>query len=291
MPGVATRPGLCWGLMPATVSSLLAEVPDLPEHEAVRLLLAAARTDRSWVLGNPEVSAGVADRFFAGVRRRRGGEPLQYIEGGTQFGPIELSVDSRALIPRPETERLFELCLELTAGIDAPVVVDLCTGTGNVALAVKHSVPEAAVYATDVSPDAIALASQNGEDLGLDVRFATGDLFAPLPASLRGGVDLVVANPPYVSEDEYQALPPEIALHEPRAALVAGNDGLDILRRIAADASDWLRPGGVIACEIGETQGNACVGVFSLFGARIELDLAGRERFVVGCAPMLRDVH
>jgi release factor glutamine methyltransferase len=277
--------------MPDTVSSLLQGVDDLPDHESIRLLLAAAGADRTWMLGNPAVSGEVADRFGSFVGRRRRGEPLQHIEGSVRFGPIDLQSDGRALIPRPETERLWELCVALLEGIEAPVIVDLCTGSGNLALALKHAIPDAEVLGTDLSRDAISLAAENRAGLGLDVTFIEGDLFAVLPRALRQRVDLMVSNPPYVSDGQYLVLPTEITDYEPRSALVAGPDGLDVLRRIAAGAIDWLRPGGAIVCEIGETQGDLCRSIFSTYQPAIERDLAGRDRFVLGCAPMPRDLH
>ena len=277
--------------MTETASSLLARVQDLPDHESVRLLLAAAETGRSWMLGDPIVSAEVAARFAHYVNRRRKGEPLQHIEGSTQFGPIELKVDQRALIPRPETEVLWELAMGLIGDVASPVIVDLCTGSGNLALALKHSIPGAEVVAIDLEADAIALATANGVKLGLDVDFVQGDLFGGLDSELRGRIDLIVSNPPYVSASEFAELPGEITQYEPSTALVAGGDGLDILRRIAAEAMGWLRPGGQIACEIGETQGDAVRDLFAGYCPEIRQDLSGRDRFVIGCAPMAANLH
>jgi release factor glutamine methyltransferase len=277
--------------MTDTVSSLLGEVHDLPDHESVRLLLAAAETDHAWMLGDPAVSLEVADRFSRYVDRRRDGEPVQYIEGSTQFGPIELKVDDRALIPRPETEMLWELAMGLIGDVASPIIVDLCTGSGNLALALKHSTPGAEVVAIDAMADAIALATANGVDLGLDVAFVQGDLFGALDSALRGRIDLIVSNPPYVSDREFAELPIEITQYEPSTALVAGSDGLEILRRIAAEATRWLRPGGQIACEIGETQGDAVRDLFAVYCPEIREDLTGRDRFVIGCAPMAANLH
>lgn len=277
--------------MTDTVSSLLACVRDLPDHEAIRLLLAAADTDRSWMLGDPSVSTKVADRFASYVARRRNGEPLQYIEGTVQFGPIELAVDRRVLIPRPETERLYELAMACLEGRTDPLVVDFCTGSGSLALALRSACPTAAVVGADVSPAALEVAVANASDLGLDVEFLAGDLFAALPEDMAGRIDLIVTNPPYVSLTDYANLPAEIAEHEPSVALVAGPDGLDILERIAAEAAGWLSPGGVIICEIGEAQGEACRRLFAAYSADILTDLAGKDRFVLGTAPMPVDLH
>lgn len=277
--------------MTDTALSLLGSARELPEHEAIRLLLLAAQADRSWMVGDPEVTGDVADRFLRYVARRRRREPIQYIEGSTHFGPIKLRVDKRALIPRPETERLWELCVNALHGRDTPVIVDLCTGSGNLALALQHALPRATTIATDMSAAAITLAKENAEALGLGVTFEVGDLFTALPETLRGEVDLIVSNPPYVSNEEYRLLPSEISEHEPSTALLAGPDGLDVLRRIAAEAITWLRPGGTIACEIGETQGDPCMSIFARYRPRIEKDLTDRDRFVLGSAPMAQDVH
>lgn len=278
-------------IMPLTISSLLERARDLPDHEATRLLLSAAERDRSWMLGDPEVSPEIASRFLDHLARRRSGEPLQYIEGTTQFGPVALHVDERALVPRPETELLWEMAVGLVAEIEAPIIVDLCTGSGNLALALKHSLPQSRVVGSDLSEHALELAIHNRDDLGLDVVFVPGDLFDALPTDLRHHVDLIVSNPPYVGDDEYRLLPDEITRYEPRDALVAGPEGLDVLRRIAARAADWLRPGGAMICEIGETQGGACMSIFAPYRPRIEKDLSIRDRFVLGYAPMERVVH
>lgn len=276
--------------MAPTLSHLLAQVPDLADHEARRLLLLAAGADPVWMIGDPDVSPSVAEQFRRHVARRRSGEPLQYIEGTVQFGPLELLIDERALIPRPETERLWELLAGISE-LGSAVIVDLCTGSGNLALALSHSFPGANVFGVDSSTAAVALAQENASKTMLNVRFLEGDLFEPLPESLLGNVDLVVSNPPYIAEAEVVDLPGEIRDHEPIAALEAGPTGLEILNRIAGEAVDWLRPGAIIACEIGETQGEDCLRIFSDFDPRIERDLAGRPRYILGRAPHRRDVH
>jgi len=272
-------------------SALLQEVMDLPEHEGIRLLLAAASADRSWLLGNPVVAPDVADRLRAYAERRRNGEPLQYIEGTVQFGPVEVAVDRRVLIPRPESEQLFEAAVEKLRPIPTPTVVDLGTGSGNLALAIKHTVPEARVVATDVSPDAVAVAKDNAELLALSVELLEGDLFGALPPELAGSVDLIVSNPPYVTRDECALLPAEVADWEPGLALDGGANGLDVLERIAAEARSWLRPGGWLMCEIGERHGPAVTHLFAAFRPEIHRDLAGRDRFLLGSAPMVGDLH
>ena len=264
-------------------ATLLRSVPDLPQHESRRLLEAA--TGRSWteLLLGVDLSSDDVEVFRALVERRRAREPLQYIEGSAQFGLIEVAVDPRVLVPRPETEQLYEIACGV---VDNPsVIVDLCTGSGNLAIALKHAFPDATVYATDISPEAVDLARENVENAGLDVTILRGDLFDPLPDHLRGGVDLIVSNPPYLAAAELADLPIDVRDHEPTMALVAGPIGDEVLARIAGAALDWLRPGGVIACEISEFHGPVIAAHFAHIGGKIRRDLSGKERFVIGAAP------
>lgn len=221
------------------------------------------------------------------VVARLGGEPLQYLEGTAAFGPLELLVDRRVLIPRPETEQLWELAIGLVRS--PKLVVDLCTGSGALALAIKHRFSAAVVYATEMSPDAASVARLNAERLGLAVSVAVGDLFDPLPAGFKQRVDLVVANPPYVAPGDWVSLPPDVR-REPRMALVASDSGLAVLRRIAAEAAAWLAPDGWVAVEIGETQGEAVRSMFETRLADVEVkrDLTGRDRFVIGRRPQFQ---
>ncbi len=238
----------------------------LPPHEA-RRLRAVARDEGH----HAELAA-----------RRRGGEPLQYLEGTVQFGPLELAIDRRALVPRPETEGLWEMAVAaLGEAGPGTVIVDLCTGSGNLALALKHAFPRARVYATDTSEEALSLAKENTARTGLDVTLLPGDLFDPLPPKLMGRIDLLVANPPYVADAEYPALPPDVR-REPREALVAGPAGTEVLTRIGEGARWWLATGGWAVVEIGETQGERAMGLFPGLDREIRRDLAGRDRYLVG---------
>lgn len=238
----------------------------LPDHELRRL----------------EAVAGLNGTIEDLIRRRLDGEPLQYIEGTTQFGPLELVVDRRVLIPRPETETLFEIASKMVRLPE--VIIDLCTGSGALALALKQRFPAAAVFATDISTDAIEVAAENMARTDTSIYLADGDLFDPLPTSLIGEVDLIVANPPYVSEAEFASLPDDVK-REPRVALVSGRSGLEIIERIGASASQWLRPGGVVICEIGEKQGIAAASSFPDIPVVIRQDLNGRDRYVLGVKP------
>jgi release factor glutamine methyltransferase len=268
---------------PVNSTDLLRSVPDLPQHEVRRLLEAA--TGRRWtdLLLGVDLTTAEVEAFHGVVERRRSGEPLQYIEGSVPFGPIEVAVDPRVLVPRPETEQLYEIACDCTQ--DPLVIVDLCTGSGNLAIALKHAFPAATVYAVDISPEAVDLARENARQAGLDVTILAGDLFGPLPFHLTGRVDLIVSNPPYLAAAELAGLPVDVRDHEPTMALVAGPVGDEVLARIAEAAADWLRPGGVVICEISEFHGAAVASHFAPLGGEIHRDLSGRERFVIGAAP------
>lgn len=238
----------------------------LPDHELARL----------------EAVAGPDKPLETLVERRLSGEPLQYIEGTAAFGPLNLIVDERVLVPRPETETLFEIASKMVRFPE--VIIDLCTGSGALGLALKQRFPGASVFATDVSEDAIDVAFSNRHQTGLDVYLAVGSLFDPLPASLLGEVDLIVANPPYVAESDFETLPLDVQ-KEPRVALVSGPTGLEVIQQIGAAAAQWLRPGGVIVCEIGENQGVSASSCFADLPAVVRQDLTGRDRFVVAVKP------
>ncbi|MCI0544041.1 MAG: peptide chain release factor N(5)-glutamine methyltransferase [Actinobacteria bacterium] len=238
----------------------------LPPHELSRL----------------EAVAGPDRPLQSLIDRRMAGEPLQYIEGTAAFGPLELDVDPRVLVPRPETEGLFEIASKMMR--NPKVIVDLCTGCGALALALKHRFPTASVFATEISEGAVEVAYGNRYKTGLDVYLAVGDLFDPLPAALLGEVDLVVSNPPYVSEGDFHTLPRDVQ-REPKVALVSGPTGLEVIERIGSTVADWLRPGGVVVIEIGEFQGVAASSTFVGIPTVVRQDLAGRDRYVVGVKP------
>jgi release factor glutamine methyltransferase len=268
---------------PTTPAGLLDATADLPRHEVERLLMAATGLGRSGLLLTGALPDEAVHRFEALLARRRAGEPLQYLEATVDFGPVTLHVDRRALIPRPETERLWELATELHAG-EVKVIVDLCTGSGNLALACAHHWPEARVLATDRSAAAAALARENADALALPVEVLVGDLFDPLPADLAGRVDLLVANPPYLSEAELGQAPAEV-LAEPRDALVAGTDGIEVVARIGAGAGRWLAADGVAVVEVSEHHAHRAAALFAGLDATVHHDLAGRPRFVVARRP------
>lgn len=195
------------------------------------------------------------------IARRQGGEPLEYVLGRTTFMGLQFSCAPAALIPRQETELLARTALEfirrLPEGPTPPLVVDMGTGSGNLAVAMAVHAPHIRVVASDVSPEAVELARGHVDRYGLASRLTLfcGDLFAPLDeAGYRGRVDVVVCNPPYIPNSSLAKLAPEIINHEPVTALDAGAYGLDIFRRLIADSPLFLKPGGVLVFEIGEGQ-------------------------------------
>jgi release factor glutamine methyltransferase len=253
----------------------------IPEHERERLTIAVTGRDRSSLALDPPTPEQM-NRVDDLEARREAGVPLQYLEGTVQFGPLELTIDDRALIPRPETERVWEEAVaSLGQAGPGTVIVDLGTGSGVLALALKHAFPEAQVFGVDISEVAIALAKENAARLDLDVTFVVGDLFDPLPDRLMGRVDLLISNPPYVAEAELEGLPEEVRDHEPRAALVAGPTGLEVLERIADEGFWWVGIGGWVICEIGDSQGEAAHETFFAFDREVRPDLTGRDRILV----------
>lgn len=222
---------------------------------------------------------GPAVRTFQDFVRRRSveREPVAYIVGARHFRHLELTVDRRALIPRPETELLVEVALTLSEGSR---VLDVGTGSGAVALALKDERPDLQVSGSDLSEDALKLARSNGVRLGLDVRWIEADLLA----GVAGEFDAILSNPPYVRDGDRPALAPEILRHEPPSALFAGADGLDTIRPLVAQAG--ARPSvRVLALEIGAGQAATVGELMRAAGfptVRAERDLAGIERVVVG---------
>jgi release factor glutamine methyltransferase len=236
-------------------------------------------------LDEPATERMVA-QLDAMVARYRAGEPLAYVMGHWSFRTIELMVDRRVLIPRPETEMVAGRALELARGVaDQRRVVDLGTGSGAIGLSLAAELPimGTEVWLTDYSTDAVDVARANAIGLGraaANVRVSHGSWFDALPVDVRGEIDVVVSNPPYIADGD-----PEVAEsvleYEPHTALFAGDDGLDDVRTIARDARDWLRSGGWLVMEIGYRQGDAVKALLEGFGyadVAIANDLTGRPR-------------
>lgn len=235
------------------------------------------------------------------VARRVAGEPLQYVLGSWSFCGLDLLVDRRVLIPRPETEVVAQVAIEEVRRLGERVgaadpwagalthysVADLGTGSGALALALAASLPDAEVWATDASDAALAVARANvagAGTTGARVRIESGSWFEALPEELRGKLLLVVSNPPYVSEPEFAGLPAEVADWEPRTALVSGPTGLEAIDAILAEAPGWLAPGGVVVLELAPHQATDALASARAVGfasVTVLADLAGKDRVLV----------
>ena len=259
-----------------------------PRETAEALLRYFLRTDRAGLYARAEgLDTRTAKLYGRALCQRCHGVPLQYLTGEQQFLDLVLGVAPGVFVPRPETEVLVERSLEVLQGAEAPAVVDVGTGTGAVALAIKRRRPDASVYATDVSEDAVEVARANASRHDLEVTVVHGDLLSPLPAELRGRVDLVASNPPYVTREEYESLPAEVRA-EPYEALVGGTD---VHGRLSAEAPDWLRPGGWLVMEIGTAQAGEVRDLVARRFQDVEVlpDLAGRDRVARGRLPVRRN--
>lgn len=260
---------------------LLAEVSDTPRADAEFMMAHLLKVPRS------KLALCFTDEFDAPefqifVERRLACEPVPYILGEWEFFSLPLKTRAPVLVPRPETEHLVEVVLHWAQNNSAPRILDLCTGSGCVALALAMNLRHARVTATDLSDDALALATENISLHNLDQRVAlrNGDLFAALgPEPME--FDVICANPPYVEDGEFAGLSPTIRLYEDARALVAGDDGLDVIRRIVQTAPQYLAEGGLLALEIGERQYDAVAALMDAAGFRdvqAQDDLAGIKR-------------
>ncbi len=267
---------------PASSAALLAAAArellplDSAALDAEVLLAFAAARSRASLLAFPErpVPGAAANRFAALVARRARGEPLAYLLGMREFFSLGLDVDAAVLVPRPETELLVEAVLARCAVLPQPSVLDVGTGSGAIALAVKHERREAQVTGIDASGAALAVALRNGDRLGLGVRWLESKWFAAL-ADER--FDMIASNPPYVRSAEVVGA----LAHEPRLALDGGADGLDAYRVLVAQAPSHLNPGGVLLLEHGAEQRDAITRLAAATGWRVVRaldDLAGRAR-------------
>jgi release factor glutamine methyltransferase len=218
--------------------------------------------------------------------RRRAHEPMAYILGSREFYGLDILVGPGVLVPRPETEHLVEQGLQALEGIESPRILDLCTGSGCVALALAHERPDAAVVGVDISQEALAFAHKSADALKLSQRvtWLHGELYDPVAAA-GGFFDLITANPPYVREDEWQGLSTEVREYEPRQALVSGPGGLELVGQIIAGSRAYLKPFGMLLMEVGAGQADEALKTASRAGVfervRAVKDLAGIERVMV----------
>lgn len=262
-----------------------ARIPDAAPGEAEILVSAVTGIPRGRLfLSMDDDVGGASVRLFPLIARRGAGEPLQYVLGAWDFFGREFLLSPDTLIPRPETEGLAERAVAALrrSSMSRPLALDVGTGSGAIAVTLAAEVPAARVVATDISPGALRKAHQNAARHGVAARVlpVCCDLFSALKCGGRFAV--VVSNPPYVAEGEWPLLPPEVRDHEPPGALLAGRDGLSVLRPLVAGAAGLLSPGGEFWCEIGASQGEAASSLpcGSLRRLGVFPDLAGRDRYV-----------
>jgi release factor glutamine methyltransferase len=249
------------------------------------LLAGVLGTDRAGLYQRADpLTPEESKAFGRALCLRCSGTPVQHLTGEQGFRRLILRVRAGVFIPRPETETLVEVALETVAAVAEPAIVDVGTGSGAIALALADEHPRARIWATDRSPEAVALARENAGSLGLNITVAQGDLLGPVPGSLRGALDLIVSNPPYIPHGDYAALPPEVRA-DPIEALVGGIEGYG---RLAGEAAAWLKGGGNLAVEIGEDLAPEVTRVLVAAGfeePRVHRDLAGRNRVVAARWP------
>lgn len=282
-----SRPQHVTGL---TIAQAIAEglTMGLDRLDAQLLMLHALGLDgarRTWLLAHDDetLAAEVADRYLMDAGRRALGEPLAYITGTKEFFGLPLKVDARVLVPRPDTETLVDWALELSIQKNARVM-DLGTGSGAIALALKHARPDWEVHALDASADALAVARANASNLGLKIQFHQGSWLDGLTpdADLLQRFDLIVSNPPYIEAGDPHL---DALVHEPQTALVAGADGLDDLRIIIGQARDHLKKQGWLLLEHGHNQAPTVRELLLKAGFNLvqsRKDLAGVERCTGG---------
>lgn len=268
------------------VTRLGNEGVDSPRLDAELLLAHVLGVNRAAILARPDQRLRPKEltRYRNLVTRRASREPLAYILGHREFYGLDFAIDPRALIPRPETELLVEHGLSIARQREPPLqIADVGAGSGAIAVTLAVHLPQATLYALDASADALAVIAENARRhrVADRVHCLQSDLLSALP----GPVDLITANLPYVTSEEWLALAPEIRDHEPRAALDGGSDGLDLIRRLVAAAGPCLCPGGALLLEIGASQGVPVTALarkhFPQAGVQLHPDYAGLDRLVI----------
>lgn len=261
-----------------------------PRLDAELLLGEVLGCDRVRLIVDAERPLAAAElaRYRELHKRRRRGEPVAYLRGRREFYGRTFRVDARVLVPRPETEGLVEVALARTSATSLSTrALDLCTGSGCVAITLAKERPTSTVVASDISADALAVAADNALRLGARVGLRQSDLYAAL-SDWAGQLDLITANPPYVSDDELAALPVDVREFEPLVALRGGPDGLALVARIAAGAAQMLAPRGLLALEIGAGQAGAAAKLLAdagLVEVETAKDYAGIDRVIAARRP------
>lgn len=263
--------------------------PERARLDAEFLLLQVLEKNKAWLMAHRDEELPKAEfaRFIELIELRYHGEPIQYIVGQAEFFGLPFRVTSDVLIPRPETEHLVEKAIALAVEFSIPRIVDVGSGSGAIAVALAHSLPNARVTAVDLSSAALHIAEKNARSNGVvdRMRFLEGDLLQPVQ---NEAFDLVVSNPPYVPETDRTSLAVEVREYEPALALFAGSDGLDIYRHLIPSAARALSPGGYLVLEIGFGQADAVTELLTAGGfQRIEgtPDLQGITRVMCGQIP------
>ncbi len=258
--------------------------------DAEVLLAFVLRKDRAWLITHiHDALDDEAGRIFeATIRRRALREPLQYITGRQEFWGLEFTVTRDVLIPRPETELVVETALKIIGDADRAVtIIDLCAGSGCIAVCLVKELPSARIFAADLSEKALSVARGNAQKHGVlaRIRFFEGDLFRPLEElDIHGQVDIIVSNPPYVRSGELRDLQSEVRDYEPEIALVAGSEGTELHQKIINEAPEYLKPHGVLIMELGLGQAEALVQICRSAGnyemPEVHKDLAGIKRVI-----------
>ncbi len=272
-------------LLSAAVSRLREAGVASPEHDAAELLAHVLGTTRSRLVMVDDVAGSAVEEYDVLVARRAAREPLQHLTGTASFRHVELAVGPGVFVPRPETELLAGWAIEQAVSTGsttgrAPVVVDLCTGSGAVAKAIADEAPTATVHAVELDESAYTWAMHNLADTDVDLRH--GDMATAFD-DLARTVDVLTCNPPYIPLDAWESVAPEARDHDPHLALFSGADGLDAIRILERRAALLLRVGGVVGFEHADAQGESAPAVFTAAGrwsdVRDHTDLAGRSRF------------
>jgi len=246
--------------------------------------------DRAWLLAHFQdtIESDALGAYDRTIDRRAVREPLQYITGNQEFWGLDFMVTQEVLIPRPETEFVVEAAIAAARNLASPVIIDLCTGSGCIAISLANEVPSAQVFASDRSASALDVAVQNARSNGVEgrIRFLCGDLFEPLVKDIiRETADVITANPPYIKDNDLATLQPEVRDFEPEMALIAGPEGTEIAEAIIKQAPTYLKHGGVLIMEMGMGQARVLSSIVAKTGnyrqPEIVKDLAGIERVLV----------
>lgn len=281
-------------LLDRAAARLAAAGRDAPRRTAEWLLMEVLDTDRGQLYAHADQAVEPeATRQFEGmVDRCEAGEPLQHVLGYTSFRGLRIEVSPAVMIPRPETEEVAGAALRAIDEVDRPRVLDVGTGSGCIALALKHERPDAVVHGWDVSAEALAVARRNARQLDLDVTFAEVDLFSDAARQHDAHVDLLVSNPPYIPDDEADQLSATVRDYDPPEALFAGEDPLRFYRVLAEKASGLCRPGAAVVLEMHAEYADASAQVAreaGLTDVRVERDLSDRPRILIGDVPNRED--